>query len=432
MVSTRFLPRLLSKVFGRRRTITHNILDDRSSTASHYSSSFGKVTAGVEENYFYGIPLSTSIISDNKNTMDIYYLCILLLVLVLKPYYMKKKNNNLTYTEVSYWIGIGSVLYYLRDITLYPLLSNIIYTRTSYPYLIVIAHSISAVTSYRMAAEKKRSKTTNDNNNNNNNTQQEQQQQEEENTESSKDSESHIKSFGLAFFLYGFGGSILSDLLMGLPVTALAHSRILPCYAVSYLLVYFSPYDIIYSLMTMPTGESPLKLFVVTICETIDAVTTPMGRISRSARELQNKTTAPIMAGLFAGIGGSILRSTTTATNNIKVIEHGVYKTLSITLFWYYMVVWNCNNNDDEYNVNTNNNNCNTSYNGSDVLRVAIVGFHILWNILYQFNLTYNVTHPCIWIIENKLLYPLHKYIIPILSLGKKPTTTTTRPSITL
>ena len=100
--------------------------------------------------------------------------------------------------------------------------------------------------------------------------------------------------------------------------------------------------------MTTEEESSPLKLFVVIVCETIHTVTTPMGRISRLARELQNKTLALIMAGLFTGISGSILRSTSmNTTTNIKVIKHGVYKTLSITLFWYYMVAWNCNNNDE-------------------------------------------------------------------------------------
>ena len=45
-------------------------------------------------------------------------------MLVLKPYYMKTSsdNNDKMLLEVSYWISIGSGLYYLQNIMLHPLL----------------------------------------------------------------------------------------------------------------------------------------------------------------------------------------------------------------------------------------------------------------------------------------------------------------------
>ena len=93
----------------------------------------------------------------------------------------------------------------------------------------------------------------------------------------------------LAFFLYGFGGSIVSDLFMGLPVTALSHARIVPCYLIGWSLVWLFPYDFMFK--SYIDSSSSLHYFFQA-CEAIDSVTTPMGRISRSARELPNNKTA--------------------------------------------------------------------------------------------------------------------------------------------
>lgn len=391
-----------------------DVADDRSSTASHYSRLFGTATAGEAEHEFYGIPLSADITGHSTNTY--LYLGLLILILLLKPYILPSPNNKNSATrrmnhnylldmclEMSFWFGIATALYFLREVTLYPLLSVIILTRTSYPYLIAVAHCIVAVCSYRAEREDKSSS-------------------------SSKQPVHWLTAFGMGFFGYGFGGSIVSDLLMGLPVTAMAHARIVPCYILSYLLVWYCPYDFLYQSYVQPANN--LRLFLV-LCETVDSVTTPMGRISRAARELQNKVVGPLMAGLLAGTGGAMIRyfertviqqqKQQVAQSSMMALEGAVYKTLGISIFWWYMVVQPCQqqqtssssltDDDDDDNLH-----CLT-YNGSDLLRIVLVGFHLLWTIGMECQLC--GSHPFIFIVRqgwNRMM--LNPYIIPFLRLG--------------
>lgn len=341
----------------------------RSSTASHYSKDYTKTTSGKAEANFYGIPLNNDI--SNAPTWQILSLAVFLAVLVMKPS-IKRRDISLLF-----WLSVSGIsLLVLKEVTLIPLLTTIIYTRTSYPYLVVIPHCIAANASYRI---------------------------------SSGDKESRFQALLFSFFLYGFGGSLVSDVLMGLPATALAHPRIIPCHILGWALVWFSPLDGVFQSYTSP--DSFLHYFVV-VCEAVDAVTTPMGRIGRGARELQNKTTAPILGGLFAGIGGALVRFL-AGKGTSATLETAFYKTLGYCLLFATLAVYRCQYGwlDDP-----DSNHCQ-SFNGSDLVRVVIVSAHVLWTLLCDIGICSG--HPFDWIgrqiVYGKLGLPK---IVSLLQLG--------------
>jgi hypothetical protein len=134
-------------------------------------------------------------------------------------------------------------------------------------------------------------------------------------------------------------------------------------------------------------------------CEEVDSVTTPMGRVARGARELQNKELAPILAGFLAGTGGAMIRyiervvlqySPAEDRTSLKALETGVWKTLGYAAIWWWLVVYRC----DNHMVNADENHCST-YNGSDLLRVMIVVLHVLWSLACECGLASG--HPIVW-----------------------------------
>ena len=305
-------------------------------------------------------------------THQLLTLCIIALIAVFQPIALTKTSSR----SLGLWGTILAIAAIMPEITSIPILSTIVSTRTSYPYIIVIPHSFIAAASYRSKHG---------------------------------DNVHFMKSLFLAFFLYGFGGSIVSDLLMGLPVTALSHVRIIPCYIIGWSLVWLFPLDIFYQ---QHSNSSSVLHYFLQACEAIDAVTTPMGRISRSARELQNKTSAPIVAGLFAGIGGAGLRYAVGESSSIEVLVTGFWKTLSYSVLWWWLAVRNCQ--DDTYNPFAGNetseeerillqeyNNCK-SYGGSNMLRLIIVGSYTFWTILVGVGLVRG--HPFVWFCKNVLV----------------------------
>ncbi len=307
----------------------------------------------------------------DAQTYQLVTLCIIGLAIVFQPPALYKTKSR----SLSFWVAILAVAASTPETTLAPILSTIIGTRTSYPYAVVIPHSFISAATYRSKHG---------------------------------DNVHYLRSFFLAFFLYGFGGSIVSDLLMGLPVTALSHSRIIPCYIIGWALVWACPFDIVYQ--KYKNSSSALHYFI-RACEAIDSVTTPMGRISRSAREFPNKASVPIVAGLLAGIGGAGLRHFAGESNSIQVIENGFWKTLSYSLLWWWLAVRNCQ--DDTYNPFATTdmsererlllqeyNNCK-SYGGSNMLRAIIVSSHTVWTILVCTGLASG--HPLVWFCKNVL-----------------------------
>jgi len=324
-----------------------------SSTAAHGTT-----------NNFYGIPVVDDIF--DASGWQLKSLSIIFLAIIFQPNAFRKTSIR----SIAFWTAIIGVAFATPSTTLVPILSTIIHTRSSYPYIIVIPHSFIAAATYR-------SKHGND--------------------------VHYLQSLLLAFFLYGFGGSIVSDLFMGLPVTALAHARIIPCYLIGWSLVWFSPFDMLFQSYNNPS--SSLHYFLQA-CEAVDSVTTPMGRISRSARELQNKTTAPIMAGLLAGFGGAGIRYAVGESTSIAALEAGFWKTISYSLLWWWLAVRNCQDgdydffagsvkDDEERQLLQEINECE-SYSGSDLLRVIFVVAHTLWMILAGTGIVSG--HPLVWL----------------------------------
>ena len=230
----------------------------RSSTASHFSRNYETANAGVAADEFYGIPLWNDF--REVPVEDLLPLALLMMILLLKPRISLLSDPDWSFI---FWVIMFAGAYQIKEWTFYPFISTIIFTRTSYPYLIVLPHCIMAAAAYR----KERAAVSDKN-----------------------DRRLHyLPSFGWGFFCYGFGGSIVSDILMGLPATAVGHARIVPCWIIGWVLVWFSPGDFVY---TTINDKSSFFHYFFSACEAIDAVTTPMGRISRAARELTNKTMA--------------------------------------------------------------------------------------------------------------------------------------------
>ena len=325
----------------------------------------------TSSNNFYGVPLN----DDMWNAPDwqLKSLCIISLLIIFQPKAFRKTIKR----SIVFWIIIIGAAVATPLATFIPILSTIVGTRSTYPYLIVILHSFIAAATYRSKHG---------------------------------DGVHYLQSLLPAFFLYGFGGSIVSDLFMGLPVTALSHARIIPCYLIGWSLVWLFPYDFMFK--SYIDSSSSLHYFFQA-CEAIDSVTTPMGRISRSARELpNNKTTAPIVAGLMAGFGGACIRFAVGESTSIDALESGFWKTISYSFLWWWLAVRNCQDedyvffsgeitDDKDRSIFQNMNKCE-SYSGSDQVRVVFVLAHTIWIILTTIGVVSG--HPLVWLCKKVLL----------------------------
>ena len=325
------------------------------------------VSVGKDEASFNGIPAVNNLW--DAPTWQLASLCSIALIVIFQPNALNKSKSR----SFAFWVTILAVSAATPETTLFQILSTILSTRTSYPYIVVIPHSFIAAATYRSKHG---------------------------------DNIHSLQSMLLAFFLYGFGGSIVSDLLMGLPVTALSHARIIPCYIIGWSLVWLCPFDVLYQ--NYRNSSSSLHHFL-NACEAVDSVTTPMGRISRSARELPNKVSAPIAAGLLAGFGGAGVRHAIGESTSIELLETAFWKTLSHSLLWWWMAVRNCQDEtydifggevttDAERLVRLEHNNCQT-YGGSDVLRVVIVCSYTCWTMLVGAGFASG--HPLVWLCKN-------------------------------
>mmetsp|Transcript_5736 Transcript_5736/g.12505 ORF Transcript_5736/g.12505 Transcript_5736/m.12505 type:complete len:414 (-) Transcript_5736:39-1280(-) len=345
-----------------------------SSTDTHLEQDFDPLLAtgiAAADESFYGIPLSSINIS-NAETESLIYLIVLLFVVLAKPAIRSKTMS------IAFWTAALTAAYTIKEVTFYPFISAVILTRTSYPWLVVLPHCIVAAASYR------KEKTSNAGN-------------------AGNQQLHYTCSFAMAFFCCGFGGSIVSDVLMGLPVTALGHSRIVPCWIVGWLLVWHSPRDIVFRLIT---SKSSVAFYFMNACEALDDVTTPMGRVSRSARELSNKGVAPVVAGILAGCGGAAIRyvervalwgggdagaplynerallqineASVAARASRDAIEASAWKNFWYSFLWWYLSVYKCRSGDYDGSESFEMHHCR-EFDGSDWHRFVIVMAHVLW-----------------------------------------------------
>jgi hypothetical protein len=157
----------------------------------------------------------------------------------------------------------------------------------------------------------------------------------------------------------------------------------------------------------MINDQTTFVYYFLSACEAVDAVTTPMGRVSRSARELNNKQVAPIMAGLFAGAGGAVIRygervmlrdgGDQVAQDSRNALEAGMWRTLGYAVFWWYIAVHNC---DIGAYENPAEHHCH-EYNGHNLIRFSVVVAHVAWNFACDLKLA--SSHPVVWISQRLL-----------------------------
>lgn len=298
---------------------------------------------------------------------------LLIFLILFKPTYSTKRR------EVIFWILTGILAAIcLAEVTWIPLLTTIIYTRTSYPYLVVVPHCIAANASYRSIFG---------------------------------DDANRLQALMFGFFFFGFGGSIVSDILVGLPATALGHDRIIPCHILGWYLVWSSPRDWVYK-SVHHRKDSFIHYFIL-VAEAVDAVTTPMGRIARASRELQNKSLTPLAAGLLAGIGGGMIRYM-AGIGSMAAIQNGFYKTMGYSLLFWYFAVYQCNH----YHMSGQDlaqNHC-ASYNGSDSMRMVVVSLHVIWEVLCDTSVVSG--HPFIWLGKGLFHSQLTTKILTTLQFG--------------
>lgn len=395
----------------------------RSSSASHFSDNYRAAIQDGEPWIFHGIELNNDI--KEAPIEELVGLAVIVIFLLYKNRLLGKQRGN----SWAVWATVLAISYPLMNVLWIPLLSTLLYTRTSYPYLVVVSHCIVACCAYRNELEQRslksqfRSKPRDDVND----------------YEGMKPKVHPISSFTWSFLCYGFGGSIVSDWLLGLPVTALGHERILSSFIISYLLVWYSPFDWCYQ-EYMDT--SSFWRYALSIGECVDSITTPPGRISRGARELKNQMTGPLMAGMLAGVGGSWIRygersmvqglkaEDAVSGASISAMETGFWNTISHALLWWYYAVYSCNKGWYDTGINemmTHEHHCH-SFCGSDNLRFGLIMTAITWTTLKNTGLVESSTkHPFVWF-GQEVIAPTWSKLTQLLSLGPQYGNATTSP----
>ena len=324
----------------------------RSSTASHYAKNFETVSAGFAAHDFYQVILDNNIW--DAPAEQLVGVAVLVAVLIwTTPPSSRGAAAALAVTVVILCVTA------LPAVTVVPLLTTVVYTRTTYPYAVVIPHCIVAHCSYRSQFG---------------------------------DSANRLQALLACFFLYGFGGSLVADVAMGVPATALGHARIVPCHVLGWCAVWFCPADYLFRAYTRQVKHSYAVRVALVAAEAVDAVTTPMGRIARAARELQNHTTAPLMAGLLVGTGGAVVRWLAAGIGTWATLEAAVWRTVGYSVLFWSLAVLPCT---AGWYTDPDVHHC-AAYSGSDALRVVMVTAHVVWTCLADMQVV-SGQHPFVW-----------------------------------
>lgn len=386
----------LKSLFSRRAAAASSS-ERRSSSASHFSQDYQTTVVDNDPLVwkFHGIPVSNDI--RGASTTDLICLALLILLLVFKNRIIRKSTTQNT---ASIWTAALAISVPLYKVIWLPLLATTLMTRVSYQHLICISHCIVACCCYRSEVEARG-----------------------HDGKRQQENPPLLSSFGLTFVCWGFGGSLLSDCLMGLPITAVGHSRIVPSYILGYFLAWYSPLDIVY---TSFQDKTSLWYTVLNLAEAVDTVTTPMGRISRSANELKNKTSAPLTAGMLVGVGGAVIRyfervivqgNSAQSGPSLAAFQAGVWRTLGYCLIWWYLAVYPCLPSGSNHIHLEKADHCR-SFDGSDDVRFVIVLTYCIWTILCQMGVMSR--HPFVWYAET-VIVPTWTWLVDTLQLGKAP-----------
>eukprot|EP00980_Cylindrotheca_fusiformis_P018640 scaffold6200_cov118-Cylindrotheca_fusiformis.AAC.2 len=389
----------------------------RSSSASHFSKNYREAFIVNDGSVwkFHGIPVMNDI--TGADITDLVGLSILILVLMFKKRLFPKVNKE---NPISIWIAALCVSIPLYQVIWVPFLATALMTRVSYQHLICISHCIVACCCYRSEVEQRsishKKQLLSDSGDESSTA-----------TTGTTPTRSFPSTFGLSFVTWGFGGSLLSDVLMGLPITAVAHTRIVPSFILGYFVVWYSPYDCVYR--TFNDDKSSLLFTFLNLIEAIDGVTTPMGRVSRSARELQNKMSAPLTAGMLVGVGGAIIRyfervivqgrEEQEHASSLAALQAGIWRNLFYCILWWYLAVYRCLPKDsgDDFTVTVDLEKADhcRSFDGSDDVRFIIVLTYSIWTILCQWGVVRR--HPFVWFAE-VVIVPTWSRLVTILNLG--------------
>mmetsp|Transcript_10378 Transcript_10378/g.11917 ORF Transcript_10378/g.11917 Transcript_10378/m.11917 type:complete len:262 (-) Transcript_10378:1633-2418(-) len=108
-----------------------------------------------------------------------------------------------------------------------------------------------------------------------------------------------------AYLCHAFGGSTLRDLSMGQTPSLFGNPDVPGGFFLAYLLVNNSPFDFVYKAVNTP--KSPIRL-IVTAYEAVDCATTVFGSVEKAKRLFPESPLAPFLAGMIAGLGGSVFR----------------------------------------------------------------------------------------------------------------------------
>jgi hypothetical protein len=147
-------------------------------------------------------------------------------------------------------------------------------TATVYPLAVHLGHSLFCITSFRAWR-----------------------------TQTSPDTEkppSWMHNLIASYFCFGFGGSSSADYIIAsaTPANFMLDTRIPVYWFLSYLAVYWSPFDIVYRLIQWP--RSPTRLAIRAL-EGIDIVTTCTNRVDKAMVYLPSSQIAPFFAVRKAG-----------------------------------------------------------------------------------------------------------------------------------
>ena len=114
-----------------------------------------------------------------------------------------------------------------------------------------------------------------------------------------------LKSFLWTKCRYGFGGTVLRDLVLGRPPSFVSSRDIHKYYIAALVLINLSPGDMIYKMMQTPMH--PLRLTCQAV-ESIDAITTLCSSFEKAKVTCPNSPYAPYTLTLLTALGGSTFR----------------------------------------------------------------------------------------------------------------------------
>ena len=123
-----------------------------------------------------------------------------------------------------------------------------------------------------------------------------------------KEEPSWMHNLVASYFCFGFGGSSSADYLINssTPMNLMSSRDIAVYWFLSYIAVYWFPFDLVYRLIQWP--RSPTRI-IIRALEGIDIVTTCTARVDKAMIYLPASRAAPFLAGFITWVTGSLFRT---------------------------------------------------------------------------------------------------------------------------